>query len=575
MIPSNLLPIANHLWQSTLFAGIAGLLTLLLRDNRAHARYCLWLAASAKFLVPFSLLVLAGGQLGRHTAIAPAQSSVPVIIDQVNEPFGVDVSLRPTPISHQARSASLLVPILVALWASGFAIVTFSWWTRWRKLRTTIRAASPVPLAIGVPVLSSASFLEPGVFGVFHPVLLLPDGVAAQLAPEELQAILAHELSHVRRRDNLAAVMHMAVEAVFWFYPLVWWLGVRLIEERERACDEQVLRSGSEPQAYAEGILKICELYLHSPLKCVAGVTGASLKKRIEAIVNNRPTLKLNFAKKVALAIAAGLAVGIPVILGVTNAPTLRAQAESNQRFEVATIKPTNPNGMHLLGIQIFPGGRVVDASVPLKSLIATAFDVSYWQVTGGESWVEKENYDIEAKPPADLQPRITNLRYTWTQIDDLRLRAMLQALLIDRFHLNVHHETKTGTVYLLERSGKPLALRPTGTDEEHIRRGGNTGFSGNLGFVGGRWGVYNSTMAQLARFASDYYLHAPVLDRTNVAGSFDYKEPGSDVEDADYTHTTDSFLRQLIPELGLKLERTAGSVETLVIDHAEKPSPN
>ena len=54
MIPSGFLPIANHLWQSTLFAGIAGLLTLLLRNNRAHARYCLWLAASAKFLVPFA-----------------------------------------------------------------------------------------------------------------------------------------------------------------------------------------------------------------------------------------------------------------------------------------------------------------------------------------------------------------------------------------------------------------------------------------------------------------------------------------------------------------------------------------
>ena len=53
MIPTGFLSIANHLWQSTLFAGIAGLLTLLLRNNRAHARYSLWLAAPAKFLVPF------------------------------------------------------------------------------------------------------------------------------------------------------------------------------------------------------------------------------------------------------------------------------------------------------------------------------------------------------------------------------------------------------------------------------------------------------------------------------------------------------------------------------------------
>ncbi len=102
------------------------------------------------------------------------------------------------------------------------------------------------------------------------------------------------------------------------------------MEERERACDEEVVRMGSAPEAYAEGILKVCELYLQSPLKCVAGVTGANLKKRIEAIMNNRSTLALNFAKKAGLAIAGVIAVAIPVILGVTNAPLLRAQADPN-----------------------------------------------------------------------------------------------------------------------------------------------------------------------------------------------------------------------------------------------------
>jgi bla regulator protein BlaR1 len=53
-----------------------------------------------------------------------------------------------------------------------------------------------------------------------------------------MEAMLAHELCHVRRRDNLTSAMHMVVEVVFWFHPLVWWIGVRLMEERERACDE-------------------------------------------------------------------------------------------------------------------------------------------------------------------------------------------------------------------------------------------------------------------------------------------------------------------------------------------------
>ena len=350
MIPDSLLPIANHLWQSTVFAGIAGLLTLLLRKNRAHARYCLWLAASAKFLVPFSLLMLVGGLVGRHSVVLPAPTRVPVLVEQVNELFVAGVPSGAVAMPHTSKSA-LVVPTLVALWAIGCGALVFSWWMRWHRMQVALRAASPVPLGIGIPALSSASILEPGVFGVFRPVLLLPDGIGDRLAPAELQAILAHELCHVRRRDNLATLMHMVVEAVFWFHPLVWWLGARLMDERERACDEEVLRMGSEAEAYAEGILKVCELYLQSPLKCVAGVTGANLKKRIEAIMANRPLRNLSLPKKVGLVLAAVLAIAIPVILGITNAPELRARAQSIPRQDITgtwqgkLMVPQAPNG--------------------------------------------------------------------------------------------------------------------------------------------------------------------------------------------------------------------------------------
>ena len=203
MIPSSLLPVANHLWQSTLFAGIAGLLTLLLKNNRAHARYCLWLAASAKFLVPFSLLMLVGGLAGRHSAILPAPTRVPVLVEQVNEPFVAETPPGAVAMPHESKSETSVVPMLAALWAIGCGALVFSWCVRWRRIRVAVRAASPAPLGIGVPALSSASIIEPGVFGVFRPVLLLPDGIGDRLAPAELQAILAHELCHVRRRDNL------------------------------------------------------------------------------------------------------------------------------------------------------------------------------------------------------------------------------------------------------------------------------------------------------------------------------------------------------------------------------------
>ena len=143
-------------------------------------------------------------------------------------------------------------------------------------------------------VRSAPGLLEPGVVGFLRPILLLPEGIAECLTPRQLEAVLAHELCHVRRRDNLTSAIHMIVEAVFWFHPLVWWIGARLVEERERACDEAVLSLGSEPQVYAEGILNVCKIYLESPLRCVSGVTGSDLKKRIQAILTGRVAGELN-----------------------------------------------------------------------------------------------------------------------------------------------------------------------------------------------------------------------------------------------------------------------------------------
>ena len=296
MIASQLQPLANHLWQSTLFAVVAGLLTLALSDNRPQARYLLWLVASVKFLVPFSLLVMVGSLFERHHVMATAPSRVPLIIEQISEPFVSRGS--PTTVPASQPSVIPFVPILWAIWTIGFVILVVSWWKRWQQIRAALSAASPLHLPIGVEAMSSPAFMEPGVFGVRRPILLLPDGITGHLTPGQLEAILNHELCHIRRRDNLAAALHMVVEALFWFHPLVWWVGARLMDERERACDEEVLQMGSEPEAYAGGILKICELYLDkSSLPCVAGVTRLNLRKRIEEIMANRIGANLSYGK--------------------------------------------------------------------------------------------------------------------------------------------------------------------------------------------------------------------------------------------------------------------------------------
>ena len=96
MIPANLSPVANHVWQSTLFAAAAWLLTLALRKNRAAVRYQLWLAASVKFLIPFSLLVGAGSQFAWRTSPAMGLAPVARALNQISQPFALPAEVVPT-----------------------------------------------------------------------------------------------------------------------------------------------------------------------------------------------------------------------------------------------------------------------------------------------------------------------------------------------------------------------------------------------------------------------------------------------------------------------------------------------
>ena len=182
--------------------------------------------------------------------------------------------------------------------------------------------------------------MEPGVYGILRPVLLLPAGIMKHINDSELEAIFLHEFEHIRCRDNLIALIHMIVQALFWFHPVVWWTGSRLVFERELACDEAVLQAAKNPQAYAEGILKVCEYCLKSPLVCVSGVIGSNLKKRVEGIMKNQIGNKLSLMKRLLLSFAGLLVLGIPLALGIINAPVSQAYSFDNTRTIYCCEKP-------------------------------------------------------------------------------------------------------------------------------------------------------------------------------------------------------------------------------------------
>lgn len=536
--------IISHLLQSTLCAGVAWLLVLSMRRNRARTRFAVWLAASLKFLIPFALLISAGAHLRWRVSPVIPHRAKSFVHREAESAVGSVVApyLRIAPAQTRKNTA----PILLVFWFAGCAFILVRRVTEWKRVASLVNAATPFPSRLrmsAVPILTCSESLEPGVFGIFRPVLLLPENIADKLTPAQLDAVIAHELFHIDRRDNLTAALQVIVEAVFWFHPIVWLIGARLIEERERACDEAVIESGSAPHDYAEGILNVCKYYVQSPSACVAGVTGSNLRNRIERIVSHQTARNLNTGKRVLLAAAACGTIALPLFLGMANAPRLLAQGPA--RFATALVEPHITGGTTMV-TRVRPGSLSVETA-PLKNLVSLAWMVKDIQVEGGPEWVNSATWDISGTAANK-------------NADQGDVVVMLQSLLEDRFNLSVHRETRILPVYVLLPADGGLKL---------------TGAKASA-----------TSMENMVRYLEGITHHV-VIDQTGFQGTFDFPlrdwwPVHQDVRATSANHP--GFAPQppsldvypdLEEELGLRLEFRDAPVDILVIDHAEKPIGN
>jgi hypothetical protein len=189
----------------------------------------------------------------------------------------------------------------------------------------------------------------------------------------------------------------MLVCAVFWFFPVVWWIGSRLIEERERACDEQVLALGQSPAAYAAGIIKTCELCMASPLVNVPGITGGDLKKRIKRIMESRVGAPLDLVRRCVVGLAAVVLFVVPTTAGAVAPPvrvvksdSIRAgndQIERDVRMECTVRTDDKPSDFRMECVVRTDGTpsdiRIVQSLDPALDHAASA-PASPWQLESG-----------------------------------------------------------------------------------------------------------------------------------------------------------------------------------------------
>jgi bla regulator protein blaR1 len=614
MVPNELtVPLVNHLWQSTVVVAVAWVLTLALKKNHARVRYWVWIVASMKFLVPFSLLMAAGEWI---RSLMPsgtmAQPVIAIAMEQVAQPFATGQVFGAAPATVEAQHADWLPWVLLAVWACGVMVVVGRFARGWWRVYAAKRAATETSncrsftssacgklaqddsgffVARSVPVLVSAELMEPGIFGIFRPVLLLPEGILERLTAEQMRAVIAHEMEHVRRRDNLTYALHMVVEALFWFYPPVWWIGARLIDERERACDEAVVEAGGQAEAYAEGILNVCKFCMESPVGCVAGVTGADLKRRIARIMTGIPVTKLSFGRKLLVVTMGAVAISAPLAAGLVDAARISAQllqaSGPRPSFEVATVKPSQSSA-EVYDLRLSQE-RLTAEAIPLDRLIRFAYNVkSDNQMENVPSWAGAEKFDINAKM-ADAQFEKMKSLPPEQRFEQYQL--MLQSLLADRFKLTVSTQVKELPVYALVavKGGSKLTPAEVSTDPRDLHYGElvTNKARGELKATG----VSAARLAQWLSGTPEAGNRA-VIDTTGLTGRYNFTLQWTPVEMSNSSATASSaeqgpagassaepsgpgLFSALQEDLGLKLVPQKAPVQVLVIDHIEQPTPN
>ncbi|HEV2135513.1 MAG TPA: TIGR03435 family protein [Terracidiphilus sp.] len=234
--------------------------------------------------------------------------------------------------------------------------------------------------------------------------------------------------------------------------------------------------------------------------------------------------------------------------------------------FEVATIKPVGSDegkGRYLImrGSDTFVGKNYT-----LKLLIAAAYELNPREISGGPTWIDSDHFDILARTPGTVQP---------THDEQMR---MLRRLLTERFKLSYHRQQKVFSIYQLEIDKGGPKLKPSTAAADALPALISTVYPHHILMP-----ARNAAMGDFVSVLQRAVLDRPVVDKTGLTGRYDFDlqwapdetQFGGEVPVAPPDASSPPFFTAIREQLGLRLVATRGPAEALVIDHAERPSPN
>jgi len=279
--PALAFALLHSLWQGALLAAAAALTLRAMARQSAAARH----AAGMVFLVAMVLAPVA----------------------QILIYANADAPLQAGPLSalFDARFQVFAAPIMVAAWVAGVAFMLARQWAGFRAIAAMDREnslelprewsdrAESIRLKLGivdaVSMRLSRAVRTPCVTHIVRPIIWIPVSLIARMPANQLEALIAHELAHVLRKDWLWSGLQHVVEALLFYNPAVWWLSKRIRQEREHACDDLAVAACGDAVAVAEALADL-EHARHAPPRLALAANGGALLQRVARLLDHRPS---------------------------------------------------------------------------------------------------------------------------------------------------------------------------------------------------------------------------------------------------------------------------------------------
>jgi TonB family protein len=362
----------NSLWQGALVVAVAAGVTAFVPERNAATRYAVWFAS----LIALALLPLSG-----LISFGQAASAIP---GSVIRPASIAAH-----VAEQAANASGLW--FAGAWMLGVAVCVMRLLLNYFRI-AGIRRRAVRAQHLGANVFTSNAIAIPVAAGIFNPIVIVPDDVAAALDPADLDSIVAHEHAHIRRHDILGNLVQRLLEALLFFNPWVYVIGRQLVKEREAACDDWAVAAAPDPERYASCLANIAlrNQHAHMPLLTPSAIgSGRMLIRRIARLLNGKATeVKTNYAvlaAAIALFALLGLLLQAPGALastgGVVAATGAKLSAGCTSGVSIVKAVPPNipesvlkahPNSQVTLLVTVSAMGHATDVETQKSSGNAT-----------------------------------------------------------------------------------------------------------------------------------------------------------------------------------------------------------